>query len=198
MDMDVKVGEDKVSANVTVLPLRAESGEEKKLGSMVMIEDISDAKRMKSTMSRYMDPGIADQLMAAGQDVMGGAVSEATVLFSDIRWFTTLTEELGAQGTVTLLNEYFTLMVDCLQKEEGMLDKFIGEAVMAAFCVPIPHGDDEDSGLRCAIDMLKVLARWNEERASDGKKPANIGVGLNTDAVVSGNIGSPKRMNFTP
>ena len=90
------------------------------------IEDISDEKRMKGTMARYMDPAIADQLMATGKEVLGGAESEASILFSDVRSFTTLTESLGAQGTVGLLNEYFTLMVDCLQKEGGMLDKFIG------------------------------------------------------------------------
>ncbi|MDA1133189.1 MAG: GAF domain-containing protein, partial [Proteobacteria bacterium] len=205
MDMDLFVAvedsekgeKEPVSANVTVMPLISESGKEKKLGTLLMIEDISDAKRMKSTMSKYMDPGIADQLMAAGKDVMGGTLSMATVLFSDIRGFTTLTEELGAQGTVGLLNDYFTLMVDCLQKEGGMLDKFIGDAVMASFGVPLPHEDDEDRAVRCSIDMLKTLHNWNAERAKIDKLPVNIGIGLNTDSIVSGNIGSPKRMNYT-
>ncbi len=120
--------------------------EKKKLGSMIMIEDISNEKRMKSTMSRYMDPDVADQLLAGGDDVLGGKSTTATVLFSDIRSFTTLTEELGAQGTVSLLNEYFTIMVECIQREGGMLDKFIGDATMAAFGIPMPHNDDEDRG----------------------------------------------------
>ncbi|MDH5489604.1 MAG: GAF domain-containing protein [Rhodospirillaceae bacterium] len=117
MDAELEFGGEKVSANVTVLPLI--SSEEKKLGTMVMIEDISSEKRMKSTMSRYMDPGLADQLMSAGDsdDFLGGRSTEATVLFSDVRSFTTITEALGAQGTVQLLNEYFTIMVDIITSE---------------------------------------------------------------------------------
>ena len=76
---------------------------------------------MKSTMSRYMDPGVADQLLeGGGEDILGGKATVATILFSDVRGFTTLTEELGAQGTVTLLNDYFTIMMDCISKEEGL------------------------------------------------------------------------------
>jgi adenylate cyclase len=136
-------------------------------------------------------------LIATGAEVLGGKNVECTVLFSDIRGFTTLTEQLGAQGTVALLNEYFTLMVDCIQKEGGMLDKFIGDAIMAEFGIPEGHEDDADRAVRAAIDMIKTLETWNSQRISEGKLPVNIGIGLNTDYVVSGNIGSEKRMDFT-
>lgn len=197
MDAEMRFGEENVSANVTVLPLR--STEDKKLGTMVMIEDISSEKRMKSTMSRYMDPGLADQLMSAGDsdDFLGGRSTEATVLFSDIRSFTTLTESLGAQGTVSLLNEYFTIMVDIITGEGGMLDKFIGDAMMAGFGVPVPHDDDEDRAVRSAIAMMTSLREWNAEREAKGEMTIDHGVGLNTDNIVSGNIGSPKRMDYT-
>jgi adenylate cyclase len=195
MDAELEFGGERVSANVTVLPLV--SGDGKNLGIMIMLEDITGEKRMKSTMSRYMDPGLADQLLAGGEDALGGKNAAATVLFSDIRSFTTLTEELGAQGTVSLLNEYFTLMVDCIQAEGGMLDKFIGDAIMAAFGIPVPHNDDEDRAVRCAVSMINTLREWNLKRGSAGMKPVNIGIGLNTDIVVSGNIGSPKRMDYT-
>jgi len=148
-------------------------------------------------MSRYMDPKLAEQLLAGGEDILGGKVVDVTVLFSDIRNFTTLTEALGAQGTVSFLNDYFTLMVDCLQAEGGMLDKFIGDAIMAVFGIPLAHEDDEDRALRCAIAMIQSLAAFNVKRASAGQKPIDIGIGLNTAQVVSGNIGSPKRMDYT-
>jgi adenylate cyclase len=180
---------------VTALPLH--SAEQQRIGSMLMIEDISNEKRLKTTMARYMDPGIADQLVASGAEVLGGQAVTATVLFSDIRSFTSITEQLGAQGTVALLNEYFELMVECIQAEEGMLDKFIGDAIMAAFGIPVPHDDDADRAVRAAVRMMQELASWNGQRLSDGKPPVDIGIGLNTDTVVAGNIGSRKRMDYT-
>ena len=196
MDAEIVFEEETMSVNLTALPLI--SAEKKKLGNMIMIEDISSEKRMKSTMSRYMDPGLADQLLASGgEDVLGGTSAVATVLFSDVRGFTTLTEELGAQGTVALLNDYFTIMVDCISREGGMLDKFIGDAIMAAFGLPVPHDDDEDRAVRASISMLVDLDAWNVQRAEKGQLPVDMGIGLNTDEVVSGNIGSPKRMDYT-
>jgi adenylate cyclase len=195
VDGELTVGEEKLSTNLTVLPLL--SMEKKRIGSMLMIEDISNEKRLKSTMSRYMDPGIADKMLASGAEALGGQAVLATILFSDVRSFTTITEQLGAQGTVALLNEYFTLMVDCIQREEGMLDKFIGDAIMAAFGIPVAHDDDADRSVRTAIAMIRELWRWNHERVAEGKLPVDIGIGLNTDTVVSGNIGSKKRMDYT-
>ena len=78
-----------------------------------------------------------------------------------------------------------------------MLDKFIGDAIMAAFDTPIAHDDDEDRSVRAAISMMTVLAAWNKTRLAEGKKEVNIGIGINTDSIVSGNIGSPKRMDYT-
>jgi adenylate cyclase len=195
VDAPLQAGEEKLAVNFTVQPLL--NIDQKRIGSMIVIEDISSEKRLKSTMSRYMDPGIADRLVASGAELLGGQNVEATVMFSDIRGFTTLTEQLGAQGTVALLNEYFTLMVDCIQQEEGMLDKFIGDAIMAAFGIPVAHEDDADRAVRAAIAMINTLNKWNRQRISEGRLPVNIGVGLNTATVVSGNIGSNKRMDFT-
>ncbi|MEE8575429.1 MAG: adenylate/guanylate cyclase domain-containing protein, partial [Thermodesulfobacteriota bacterium] len=95
------------------------------------------------------------------------------------------------------LNEYFTIMVDCIQEEGGMLDKFIGDAIMAAFGMPISHDDDEDRAVRTAIAMIARLREWNDKRVFPGMKPVEMGIGLNTDTVISGNIGSPRRMDYT-
>ena len=195
VDAPLKVGNEILSVNLTVQSLL--NIDQERIGSMIIIEDISKEKRLKSTMSRYMDPGIADRLLASGTEILGGSNVECTVLFSDIRGFTTLTEQLGPQGTVALLNEYFTLMVDCIQQESGMLDKFIGDAIMAAFGIPVAHDDDADRSVRAAIAMIERLNKWNGMRMAEGKLPVNIGIGLNTDKVVSGNIGSSKRMDFT-
>ncbi len=195
--------EEKVSGNINFLPLmnldpdgRMDQVDDY-LGTLVMIEDISDEKRMKSTMSRYIDPGIADKLMNERSDIMGGQETVATLLFSDVRGFTTITEALGAQGTVSLLNEYFDIMVEAITEQEGMVDKFIGDAIMAGFGVPISHEDDEDRAVRAAINMIKRLLEWNVQRELEGKIPIDMGIGLNTDSVVSGNIGSSKRMDYT-
>jgi adenylate cyclase len=195
MDAELAVGDEKLSINLTLQPLLSAEG--KRIGSMLLLENISNEKRLKTTMSRYMDPGIADQMLAAGAEALGGKSVMATVLFADVRSFTTITEQLGAQGTVALLNEYFTLMVDCIQHEAGMLDKFIGDAIMAAFGIPVGHDDDADRAVRAAVTMLRTLADWNRQRINEGKLPVDIGVGLNTDNVVSGNIGSKKRMDYT-
>ena len=196
MDVELEFDGETVSANNSVLPLLGVENES--LGSLIMIEDISSEKRMKSTMSRYMDPGLADKLLdESEEDIMGGKESVGTVLFSDVRSFTTLTESLGATGTVSLLNEYFTVMVDCITGEGGMLDKFIGDAIMAIFGTPFAHDDDPDRGVRAAIKMMEDLYILNDARVKAGQIAIDHGMGVNTGMIVSGNIGSPKRMDYT-
>ena len=203
MDVEFEVGNEEddniemVSANMSFLPLenqdpdgRMEQGEGH-LGTLIMIEDISDEKRMKSTMSRYIDPGIADQLMSEGKDIMGGQETTATLLFSDVRGFTTITETLGAQGTVQLLNEYFDIMVEAITEQGGMVDKFIGDAIMAGFGIPVANDDDEDRGVRAGINMISRLWEWNVIREKEGKMPVDMGLGLNTDKVVSATLAHP-------
>ena len=179
MDAEFEVGTEEeenletVSANISFLPLENQDPDgrtdqtDSHLGTLIMIEDISDEKRMKSTMSRYIDPGIADQLLGDGTDIMGGQDTSATILFSDVRSFTTITETLGAQGTVSLLNEYFDIMVAAISDQGGMVDKFIGDAIMAAFGIPVAHEDDEDRGVRAGINMIKHLWEWNEQREKE-------------------------------
>jgi adenylate cyclase len=196
-DVEMSLGGVSKSINLTVMPLVSEDNDDK-LGAMLMFEDISSGKRMMSTMSRYMDPVIASQMLEGdGIDRLGGTQAEATVMFTDVRGFTTITEEYGAQGTVSFLNDYFSLMVDCITNEGGMLDKFIGDAIMACFGLPVAHGDDPDRAVKASIKMIDDLWEWNEKRTEQGLKTVDMGIGLNTDSVVSGNIGSPKRMDYT-
>jgi adenylate cyclase len=196
VDAELRVEDETASVNATVLPLLGDEGEH--LGTLVMIEDISNEKRVRSTLARYMDPDLADRLLASGsEELLGGTESIATVLFSDVRGFTTLSEQLGPHRTVEMLNEYFELMVDRISEQGGMLDKFIGDAIMAVFGLPLPGEDDEDRALRAAIAMIRSLREWNVAREGRGDPTVDMGIGLNTDAVVAGNIGSPRRMDYT-
>jgi adenylate cyclase len=195
MDVELSFPDKKISVNITIMPLF--DNNKKHLGSMIMIDDISDEKRMKSTMSRYMSAELAEKLMQSTEFSLGGNSSIATMLFTDLRNFTTLSESLGPEGTVTLLNEYFSLMVDCIQNEGGILDKFIGDAMMAVFGIPLIHEDDPDRAVRSAISMMKTLRVFNERRSHEKLILIDHGIGINTDMIVSGNIGSEKRMDFT-
>jgi adenylate cyclase len=186
---------EQVSGNVTILPL-IRSGE-KLPSSIVMIEDITTEKRMKSTMARYMEGSIAEKLLNSTEDVLGGQSTVATILFADICDFTRMTEKLAPQETVRFLNEFFTVMVDCVKREGGGLDKFIGDALMAEFGIPLTHVDDEDRAVRAAIRMQSELSRLNRQGiARDGRR-VQMRIGMNTDLVISGSIGSPTRMDYT-
>jgi adenylate cyclase len=175
-------------------------------GALVVMEDISQEKRLKSTMYRYMTQELAEQLLAGGDAKMGGDRKEVSVLFSDIRSYTTLTESLAAEDVVMMLNEYFETMVEAVFNYKGTLDKYIGDAIMAVFGSPLPIPDHAWMAVQTAIDMRHRLLEFNIKRV-EKLKPQNqkeldmatirIGIGINSDTVISGNIGSTKRMEFT-
>jgi adenylate cyclase len=144
-----------------------------------------------------MSPEVAEQLLASGETVLGGKDQKVSILFSDVRNFTTMSEALGARETVSMLNEYFERMVDVILHHKGVLDKFIGDAVMALFGVPFNGEHDADDAVKAANAMFVALGELNVERRRDGKAPLDIGVGIATGVVVVGNIGSTKRMEYT-
>lgn len=166
-------------------------------GALVVMEDISDEKRLKSTMYRYMTQELAEQLLASGETKMGGDRKDVSVLFSDIRSYTTLTESMQAEEVVAMLNEYFESMVDAVFKHKGTLDKYIGDAIMAVFGSPLPLEDHAWMSVQTAIDMRHRLVEFNAARRTMGKQEIAIGIGLHSDEVISGNIGSSRRMEFT-
>lgn len=185
------------SMNLTVNPLTNPEGGVR--GGLVVLEDISREKRMKTTMYRYLTPHVAEQVMALGEDaLMVGERKEVTILFSDIRGYTTLTENLGAAEVVSLLNQYFETMVEAVFNHEGTLDKFIGDALMAVFGAPLPLTENHAwKAVQAALEMRRRLAEFNQRRIIQEQPQIHIGIGLSSGEVVSGNIGSHKRMDYT-
>ena len=184
------------SINLTVSPLTDPDGGVR--GGLVVLEDISQEKRMKTTLYRYMTPSVADRVMALGEDgMMVGERKDVTVLFSDIRGYTALTEQLEAAEVVSMLNEYFETMVEAVFHCEGTLDKFIGDALMAVFGAPLPLSNHAWAAVRSALDMRRRLAAFNADRRLQGQSALRIGIGLSSGEVVSGNIGSHRKMEYT-
>lgn len=185
------------SINLTVNPLTNPEGTVR--GGLVVLEDMTREKRMKSAMYRYMTPPVAEQVMALGEDaLMVGERKDVTILFSDIRGYTTLTENLGASEVVSLLNQYFETMVEAVFNHEGTLDKFIGDALMAVFGAPLPLTQNHGwMAVKSALDMRWRLADFNENRIRENHPLIHIGIGISSGEVVSGNIGSHKRMDYT-
>ncbi len=147
---------------------------------------------------RLLSPAIAEQVISGKVEVAkGGEQRQTTVLFSDIRGFTSMSESRNAQEIVDMLNEYFEQMVEIVFRYEGTLDKFVGDEIMALYGSPVTHADDPIRAVRTALDMLEVLAEWNTERAAQGKVPVHIGIGINTGEVVAGYLGSSKALEYT-
>ncbi|WP_448561849.1 GAF domain-containing protein [Trichothermofontia sp.] len=193
-------GGDYHSINLSINTIMIEDAREGQQvsGALVVMDDISDEKRLKSTMYRYMTQELAEQLLENPDAAkMGGDRKEVTVLFSDIRSYTTLTESLSAEEVVEMLNKYFEAMVDAVFAYKGTLDKYIGDAIMAVFGSPLPLEDHEWMAVQTAVEMRHRLALFNEERIAHNYLPIRIGIGINSDVVISGNIGSSKRMEFT-
>ncbi|MBD2183523.1 GAF domain-containing protein [Planktothrix sp. FACHB-1355] len=186
------------SVNLSINTIADGSDPTKIGGALVVMDDISDEKRLKSTMYRYMTQEVAEQLLASGDNFkMGGDRKEVTVLFSDIRSYTTLTESMEAEEVVQMLNEYFESMVDAVFRYKGTLDKYIGDAIMAVFGAFVPLADHAWMGVQTAVEMRHRLAEFNAKRREHNQKEIKIGIGINSDVVISGNIGSSQRMELT-
>jgi adenylate cyclase len=147
---------------------------------------------------RLLSPAIAEQVMSGKVEVAkGGELRNTTMLFTDIRGFTSMSESRSPQEIVDMLNEYFEQMVEIIFKYEGTLDKFVGDEIMALYGSPVKHDDDAIRAVRSALDMLQVLDEWNGIRSQQGKVPVHIGLGINSGEVVAGYLGSSKALEYT-
>jgi adenylate cyclase len=188
-------GVEQHSIHLSINTIADSNDEQNVSGALVVMDDISDAKRLKSTMYRYMSQELAEQLLSNGQTNLGGDRKDVTVLFSDIRSYTTLTETMAAEDVVAMLNEYFETMVEAVFNYKGTLDKYIGDAIMAVFGSPLALADHGWMAVQSSLEMRHRLAVFNSSRKD--KEQIKIGIGINSDSVISGNIGCSKRMEFT-
>ncbi|MBI4861761.1 MAG: GAF domain-containing protein [Candidatus Riflebacteria bacterium] len=166
--------------------------------NVILLRKVEEDAQIRTNLQRYLAPQIAQQVIERKIDLeLGGEVQKVTVLFSDIRSFTRMTEELGATEIVATLNEYFSRMVATIFDEGGILDKFVGDAIMALWGGPLAGADSVARALRAAVRMQRELFLLNLRRRALGKPPLYMGVGLNTGDAVVGNMGSPSTMQFT-
>ncbi len=158
--------------------------------------------RMEMAIRPYVSDAVVDQVIARDRmPDLGGESMRVTVLFSDIRGFTTISEQLRAHEVVEMLNQYYTRVCEPILNRGGMVDKFIGDAVMALFGAPLPLPDHQERAVAAAWEMTRIAQDfngWLQERFSDRNLPEfRIGVGIHSGEVVIGNIGSSRRMEYT-
>lgn len=158
--------------------------------------------RLRNMFSRYVEPQVVDALIGSGElPRLGGESREMTVLFTDIRNFTTISEQLSPEEVVEMLNNYFGRACAVLAEEGACIDKFIGDAIMAEFGVPLKTDDHARRALRAAIrlrDVADDFRHWMHERFADRRLPEfGIGIGVHTGLAVAGNIGTAQRMEYT-
>ena len=169
--------------------------------AFLSITEGKDKRKIKRMLSQYVSPSILATLIdKSPQDVLKaevGSKENLTILFSDIRGFTSISERLAAEQVVELLNGYLREMVDVIFKHEGTLDKFIGDAIMAFWGAPIRTSDHAMQTVLAAFDMRRQLKVFNQELAAKGGFPLDMGVGINTGDVILGNIGSEKKLDYT-
>ena len=161
-----------------------------------MVDGLRERDMVKEIFGRYVATQVSEEVLK-GKVNLGGECRRVTILFSDIRNFTAMAEEMEPTQVVDFLNDYFSEMVEAVFEYGGILDKFMGDGMMAVFG---SFGDEPDHPRRAvmtALRMKALLGKINGKRSIVGKPPINIGVGIHTDEVVTGNIGSHRRLEYT-
>ncbi|MBC7692738.1 MAG: HAMP domain-containing protein [Methylotenera sp.] len=161
-----------------------------------MAVGLIERDRVKETFNKFHNKEIADKLLS-GEVKLGGERRDATIFFSDVRGFTGLSESMEPEQVVEMLNEYMTRMVSIIRAHHGIVDKYVGDAIMAIWGVPIGRPDDTYNAVRACIEMRSELEKLNAARLARGQVALKIGMGLNRGPVIAGNIGSNEKMEYT-
>ena len=167
-----------------------------------MADSLAEKEFMRDTFGKVVDPEVRDYLMSgAGKaslgEALGGETREVSVLFCDIRSFTAMSEKMAAADVVSLLNRYFTALGQCITAHHGIINKYIGDAIMAIFGAPVASQNSAEDAFAAALDMRKALEKVNKEFAEDGLPQLRFGIGIHTGPVFAGTIGAENRMEYT-
>ena len=160
------------------------------------LAEISERKT-KNVFQLYVPKHVLDEVLGNPEQALVGDNRVLPILFSDIRGFTTISENMRPDDLVSSLNRYFDVMVDIIDAQGGFVDKYIGDAIMAVFGAPVRHEDDALRAVTAGLEMVDALKIFNEEQVQRGKPPFNTGIGINYGVVTVGNIGCDKKMNYT-
>ena len=161
-------------------------------------KSLKEKEFLKGAFSTYVSSNLMDQILKDPKKLsLSGNRVKATMLFTDIRGFTSMSETMEPESVVAVINEYLTLQTDKVFKWEGVLDKFVGDCVMAVYGVPVPKEDDAYRAVRTAMDIRDGVDKLNMIRKKTNKQCVGIGIGVNTGDVVAGNMGSPQKMDYT-
>ena len=157
-----------------------------------------ERKKIKGAFTHYLSSSVVNELLKHPEKLkLGGDRKDLSVLFSDIRGFTTIAEGLTPEEVVHLLNEYLTVMTDIVIKNNGLLDKYMGDAIMALYGAPLDLPDHPSRACHSALEMMTELEKLNQKWVAEGKHPIDIGIGINTGPMIVGNMGSVERFDFT-
>ena len=163
-----------------------------------MAASLREKDAIKRAFTRYVAREVVTEILKdPDKIVLTGERREVTVLFCDVRGFTSLSERLAPEEVVTLLNAFYTLMIDTTFKHDGTLDKFLGDGVMAIFGAPIFHPDHCLRALRTALAMQAGIRELSARRVAEGKAPLRVGIGVNAGSAVAGSVGTEARMEYT-
>jgi adenylate cyclase len=160
-------------------------------------QEIAQQGLQRAALERFLAPEVAEMVAANPEARLGGVNQKVTVMFADIRGFTAMSEVMEPGRVVEILNEYFTRVSDVIFDFGGMIDKYIGDAVMAVFGAPFSKGNDAANAVQSAIQIQRLLIELNRDAAARHWPELRVGIGINTGIVTAGNIGSPRRLDYT-
>lgn len=165
-------------------------------GFNAMVDGLARGEEVRATFGRYVSPRVMEKILS-GQVAQDGEVRVATVLFVDLRGFTAMSEKRSAREVVKVLNRYLEVLVEAVVSNGGVVDKFIGDAVMAAFGAPVSQGDDALNAVRAGLAMVKGVEALRATQLAQGEPAMDIGVGIHTGEVLAGNVGSARQLQYT-